>query len=168
MRRTLSGLLSREDFAEAEVKAIRIGGGIVKGDLGGAPEGRAIGHLDPKSGIGGSEVLVDQELARGGGSGDGAVIIVADGEDQGIIAGGDQRGAGQTDRSVRGADGADGARAVGPGGVHALKAHDRDRRGGAGRKSGCDIDVAERGGGKGSPDFGGSTLGIGPDHQGPL
>src|SRR3984957_18099439 len=135
-------LLGRQNFAEAEVEAIGTGGCIADRDVGAAPGGGAILHLDPVGISGWGEVLMDESLSGGHGAGDGAVVIVADGKDPGVITRGDQAGGRCAGRSVGRAEGAEGARTVGASGVNTLEAHDGDGGGNTLGKSGGDIDVA--------------------------
>ena len=84
---------------------------------------------------------MDEGLSGGHGASDRAVIIIADGEDPGVIAGGDQAGRRSAGGSVARTGGSDGSRAIGAGGVNSLEAGHGDRRGDALGKSGGDIDV---------------------------
>jgi hypothetical protein len=102
-------LLNRQDFAETQVKAVQSRGSIIDRDTCACPGRRTFEHLDPIGVAGRRQVLMQDTLVGGRSSSDGGVIVIADGQDQRVISGGDQTRARSTGEGVAGARGTNGA-----------------------------------------------------------
>ena len=156
-----------QHFADGQVVAVSRGRRVVDADCRAGGRGGRILPLHPVGVPDRRKVLMHQHLARPGRPANRVIVIVANPQHPGTVAGRYQAGCRRPLAGVAAAGSPDRPRPVGTRGVHALKAHDRKRRRHILGKGGRHRDVAQRRGRKGLPDFRGAALDVGAAHQCP-